>query len=102
MQNTLQFLKGLPANDILLTGSRGTGKSSLIKASLHAFAKDGLRLVEVEKEHLADLADITDLLADRPEHFIVFCDDLSFEEGESGYKAMKSALDGSISWPKVR
>jgi predicted AAA+ superfamily ATPase len=96
-ENTRNFVQKKPANNILLTGARGTGKSSLIKASLHAFAKDGLRLVEVEKEHLADLADITDLLADRPERFIVFCDDLSFEEGESGYKAMKSALDGSIS-----
>jgi predicted AAA+ superfamily ATPase len=95
--NTKNFIQKKPANNILLTGARGTGKSSLIKASLHEFASRGLRLVEVEKEHLADLADITDLLADRPERFIVFCDDLSFEEGESGYKAMKSALDGSVS-----
>lgn len=95
--NTRNFVQKKPANNILLTGARGTGKSSLIKASLHEFAKDGLRLVEVEKEHLADLADITDLLADRPERFVIFCDDLSFEEGESGYKAMKSALDGSVS-----
>lgn len=95
--NTKKFIQKKPANNILLTGARGTGKSSLIKASLHEFASQGLRLVEVEKEHLADLADITDLLADRPERFIVFCDDLSFEDGESGYKAMKSALDGSIS-----
>ena len=95
--NTKNFIQSKPANNILLTGARGTGKSSLIKASLHEFAGQGLRLIEVEKEHLADLADITDLLADRPERFIVFCDDLSFEEGESGYKAMKSALDGSIS-----
>ena len=86
-ENTRQFIQKKPANNILLTGARGTGKSSLIKASLHAFAKEGL----------ADLADITDLLAERPERFIVFCDDLSFEDGESGYKAMKSALDGSIS-----
>jgi predicted AAA+ superfamily ATPase len=96
-ENTKKFIQKKPANNILLTGARGTGKSSLIKASLHEFASQGLRLVEVEKEHLADLADITDLLADRPERFIVFCDDLSFEDGESGYKAMKSALDGSIS-----
>jgi predicted AAA+ superfamily ATPase len=95
--NTKNFIQKKPANNILLTGARGTGKSSLIKASLHEFAAQGLRLVEVEKEHLADLADITDLLADRPERFIIFCDDLSFEEGESGYKSMKSALDGSIS-----
>ena len=95
--NTNNFIHKRPANNILLTGARGTGKSSLIKASLHEFADQGLRLVEVEKEHLADLADITDVLADRPERFIIFCDDLSFEEGESGYKAMKSALDGSVS-----
>jgi predicted AAA+ superfamily ATPase len=95
--NTKNFIQKKPANNILLTGARGTGKSSLIKASLHEFAAQGLRLVEVEKEHLADLADITDLLADRPERFIIFCDDLSFEDGESGYKAMKSALDGSVS-----
>ncbi|CAM3694702.1 ATP-binding protein [Polynucleobacter arcticus] len=95
--NTRNFIDKKPANNILLTGARGTGKSSLIKASLHEFASQGLRLVEVEKEHLADLADITDLLADRPERFIIFCDDLSFEDGESGYKAMKSALDGSVS-----
>jgi predicted AAA+ superfamily ATPase len=95
--NTRNFIQKKPANNILLTGARGTGKSSLIKASLHEFAVQGLRLVEVEKEHLADLADITDLLGDRPERFIIFCDDLSFEDGESGYKAMKSALDGSVS-----
>ncbi len=80
-----------------MTGARGTGKSSLIKASLHEFASQGLRLVEVEKEHLADFADITERLAARPECFIIFCDDLSFEDGESGYEAMKSALDGSVS-----
>ena len=95
--NTRNFIQKKPANNILLTGARGTGKSSLIKASLHEFAVQGLRLVEVEKENLADLADITDLLGDRPERFIIFCDDLSFEDGESGYKAMKSALDGSVS-----
>jgi predicted AAA+ superfamily ATPase len=95
--NTRNFIQKKPANNILLTGARGTGKSSLIKASLHEFATQGLRLVEVEKEHLADLADITDLLGDRSERFIIFCDDLSFEDGESGYKAMKSALDGSVS-----
>ena len=95
--NTKNFIHKRPANNILLTGARGTGKSSLIKASLHEFADQGLRLVEVEKEHLVDLADITDVLAERPERFIIFCDDLSFEEGESGYKSMKSALDGSVS-----
>ena len=95
--NTRQFIEKKPANNILLTGARGTGKSSLIKACLHEFAEQGLRLVEVDKAYLADLADITDLLAERPERFVIFCDDLSFDEGETGYKAMKSALDGSVS-----
>ena len=81
---------------MLLTGARGTGKSSLIKACLNAYAKDGLRLIEVDKDDLHDLGDIVDLIAQRPERFIVFCDDLSFEDGESGYKALKVALDGSI------
>ncbi|AVR95563.1 ATP-binding protein [Pseudoduganella armeniaca] len=95
-QNTLQFVQGRPANNVLLTGARGTGKSSLIKACLNRFAADGLRLIEVDKADLADLPDIIDLVAARPEKFVVFCDDLSFEEGESGYKALKVALDGSI------
>ncbi len=95
-QNTRQFVAGRPANNVLLTGARGTGKSSLIKACLNQFAADGLRLIEVDKSDLADLADIVDLVAARPERFIIFCDDLSFEEGESGYKALKVALDGSI------
>jgi len=96
-KNTKHFIEGKPANNVLLTGARGTGKSSLIKASLNEFAAKGLRLVEVDKEHLTDLGDITDLLAARPEKFIIFCDDLSFEDGESAYKSLKSALDGSIS-----
>ena len=96
-QNTRQFVAGRPANNVLLTGARGTGKSSLIKACLNQFAGDGLRLIEVDKADLAELTDIVDLVAGRPERFIVFCDDLSFEEGESGYKALKVALDGSIS-----
>ena len=95
-QNTRQFVHGKPANNVLLTGARGTGKSSLIKACLNQFAADGLRLIEVDKADLADLADIVDLVAGEPQRFIVFCDDLSFEEGESGYKALKVALDGSI------
>ena len=95
-QNTRQFVHRRPANNVLLTGARGTGKSSLIKACLNQFAVDGLRLIEVDKADLADLSDIVELLAGRPERFIVFCDDLSFEEGESGYKALKVALDGSI------
>jgi thiamine-phosphate diphosphorylase len=95
-RNTRQFVAGLPANNVLLTGSRGTGKSSLIKACLNAHAGKGLRLIEVDKDDLVDLPDIVELVARRPERFIVFCDDLSFEEGEPGYKALKVALDGSI------
>ncbi|UGQ47223.1 ATP-binding protein [Massilia endophytica] len=95
-QNTRQFVQGKPANNVLLTGARGTGKSSLIKACLNQFADQGLRLIEVDKADLADLGDIIDLVAGRPERFVVFCDDLSFEEGESGYKALKVALDGSV------
>jgi hypothetical protein len=95
-RNTRQFVQGRLANNVLLTGARGTGKSSLVKAVLHQFAAEGLRLVEVDKDDLCDLADIVALLAPRPERFIVFCDDLSFEEGEGGYKALKSVLDGSV------
>lgn len=97
VRNTRRFVEGLPANNVLLTGARGTGKSSLIKACLNEFAPTGLRLVEVDKADLVDLPDLMDLLADRPERFIVFCDDLSFDEGESGYKALKSILDGTVS-----
>ena len=95
--NTLQFVEGKPANNVLLTGARGTGKSSLIKACLNEFGPRGLRLIEVDKADLTDLADIVDLVAQRTEKYIVFCDDLSFEDGESGYKALKSVLDGSVS-----
>jgi predicted AAA+ superfamily ATPase len=95
-QNTQQFVSGLPANNVLLTGARGTGKSSLIKACLNQFAADGLRLIEVDKDDLVDLPDIVDLISGRPERFVIFCDDLSFGEGESGYKALKVALDGSV------
>jgi len=95
-QNTHQFITGKPANNVLLTGARGTGKSSLIKACLAKFAVQGLRLIEVDKEHLVDLPDIVDLIAERPERFVIFCDDLSFEEGEGGYKALKVVLDGSV------
>ena len=95
-RNTLQFVQGLPANNVLLTGARGTGKSSLIKACLNAYAAQGLRLIEVDKADLVDLPDIVDVVAERAEKFIVFCDDLSFEEGEPGYKALKSILDGSV------
>jgi len=96
-RNMLQFVQGLPANNVLLTGARGTGKSSLVKACLHEYASQRLRLIEVDKADLVDLPDIVDLVADRPERFMVFCDDLSFEDGESGYKALKSVLDGSVS-----
>ena len=95
-RNTEQFVSGMPANNVLLTGSRGTGKSSLIKACLNEYAPRGLRLIEVDKADLTDLPDIVDVVSDLPEKFIVFCDDLSFEEGEPGYKALKSILDGSI------
>ncbi|MGE4377680.1 MAG: ATP-binding protein [Burkholderiaceae bacterium] len=96
VRNTEQFVQGRPANNVLLTGARGTGKSSLVKACLNAFAAQGLRLIEVDKSDLTDLPDIVEVVAARPEKFIVFCDDLSFEEGEPGYKALKSILDGSV------
>ena len=95
-RNTRQFVDGRAANNVLLTGARGTGKSSLIKACLNAYAPQGLRLIEVDKADLTDLPDIVDVVAGRPEKFIVFCDDLSFEDGEPGYKALKSILDGSV------
>jgi predicted AAA+ superfamily ATPase len=96
LRNTAQFVAGKPANNVLLTGARGTGKSSLIKACLNEFAAQGLRLIEVDKTDLVDLPDLVDLVAERPERFVVFCDDLSFDEGEPGYKALKSMLDGSV------
>jgi uncharacterized protein len=95
-RNTLQFVQGLPANNVLLTGARGTGKSSLIKACLNEYSNRGLRLIEVDKTDLVDLPDIIDVVAEREEKFIVYCDDLSFEDGEPGYKALKSILDGSV------
>ncbi len=95
-RNTEQFVQGLPANNVLLTGARGTGKSSLIKACLNEYAPRGLRRIEVDKADLTDLPDIIDVVAERPEKFIVYCDDLSFEDGEPGYKALKSILDGSV------
>jgi predicted AAA+ superfamily ATPase len=96
LRNTEQFVAGKGANNVLLTGARGTGKSSLIKACLNEFAPRGLRLIEVDKTDLVDLPDIVDLVAERSERFVVFCDDLSFDEGEPGYKALKSILDGSV------
>lgn len=97
VRNTVQFLENRPANNVLLTGARGTGKSSLVKGLLHEYAAQGLRLVEVDKQDLATLPSLLPILAQRPEKFIVFCDDLSFEEGEDGYKALKTALDGGLS-----
>jgi len=96
-RNTRQFLRGLPANNVLLWGSRGTGKSSLIKALLNEYAGLGLRLVEVDRQHLAELPDILELLEDRPEKFILYCDDLSFEADDASYKRLKAALEGSLS-----
>ena len=96
VRNTAQFVAGRPANNVLLTGARGTGKSSLIKACLNEFADRGLRLIEVDKDDLTDLPDLVALVGERPERFIIYCDDLRFDEGESGYKALKSILDGTI------
>jgi len=97
--NTRQFLQRQPANNVLLWGARGTGKSSLIKALLNEYANQGLRLVEVEKHHLIDLPEIVDAFQNRSERFILFCDDLSFESDDASYKALKSILDGSVSTP---
>ncbi len=95
-RNTEHFVNAQPANNVLLTGARGTGKSSLIKACLNEYAARGLRLIEVDKADLTDLPDIVDVVSERSEKFIVYCDDLSFEDGEPGYKALKSILDGSV------
>ncbi len=96
VQNTRQFVSGSPANNVLLTGSRGTGKSSLVKALLNEYKVDGLRLIEVGKPALADLPHIIALVAGRPERFVLYCDDLSFNADEPGYQALKAALDGSL------
>ena len=96
LSNTRQFVQGKPANNVLLTGARGTGKSSLIKACLHAFSHEGLRLIEMDKADLVDLPDVIELVGERSEKFIIYCDDLSFEDGEPSYKALKSILDGTI------
>jgi len=96
-QNTRQFVEGFTANNVVLTGAKGTGKSSLVKAILNKFASRGLRMIEVEKHDLLDLPDIVDLVEAAPYQFIIFCDDLSFDAEEPGYKALKVVLDGSIS-----
>lgn len=96
-RNTLHFIQGKPANNILMTGARGTGKSSLVKAMLNTYADQGLRLIEVDKNDLQALDYIVEQISQRPEYFIIFCDDLSFEDGDEGYKSLKSVLDGSIS-----
>ena len=96
VRNTQQFLKGFTANNVLLTGARGTGKSSLIKALLTAYAADGLRLIEVEKHDLIHLPEIVELIRNRPEKFIIFCDDLTFDANDESYKALKVVLDGSV------
>lgn len=99
VDNTRRFVQGSRANNVLLWGARGTGKSSLIKALLNAFATQGLRVIEVDKDDLVDLPDIVDGIRTLPQRFIIFCDDLSFEAGESGYKPLKSVLEGSIELP---
>ncbi len=96
VNNTRRFVQGLPANNVLLTGARGTGKSSMVRACLTEFAEQGLRLIEVDKVDLVDLPQIAELVADVPQKFIVFCDDLSFDSGEPGYKALKTVLDGGL------
>ncbi|MEY4014495.1 MAG: hypothetical protein RLZZ290_1359 [Pseudomonadota bacterium] len=96
-RNTRHFVEGLPANNVLMTGARGTGKSSLVRACLTEFGAQGLRLIEVDRDHLADLPAIADRIHGQPQRFVVFCDDLSFEPGEPGYKALKSVLDGGVS-----
>jgi uncharacterized protein len=96
-RNLIQFVEGRPANNVLLSGARGTGKSSLVRAGLNDYAARGLRLIEVDKADLVDLPDLIALVQARPERFIVFCDDLSFDEGEGSYKALKSVLDGTVS-----
>ena len=96
LQNTEQFLNGLPANDVLLTGSRGTGKSSIVRALLTEYAEQGLRLIEIERDDLSELPEIQKLIAERPEKFIVYCDDLAFNAEDENYRSLKSVLDGSL------
>lgn len=98
-RNTERFLAEQPSNNALLWGSRGTGKSSLIKALLNRYQADGLRMIEVDKDDLVNLPEIVDDICDLPFRFVIFCDDLSFDVGESGYKALKSVLEGSLELP---
>lgn len=95
-RNTRQFVSGLPANHVLLWGARGTGKSSLVRALLAEYAKGGLRLIEIERDYLADLSRVVEQLGGLPQRFVLFCDDLSFEAGEGDYRVLKSVLDGSL------
>lgn len=99
VENTRQFLAGYPANNVLLWGTRGTGKSSLVRALLHAYSAQGLRVVQVDKSDLVNFPEIIDLIRNEPYRFIIFADDVSFETGESSYKVLKSALDGSVYAP---
>lgn len=99
VKNTEQFVRGLPANNVLLTGSRGTGKSSLIQALLNQYRRDGLRVIQVDKSDLADLLHIVAAIQNEPYRFLLFCDDLSFDAQDEGYKALKSALDGGVYSP---
>jgi uncharacterized protein len=96
LQNTEQFLHGLPANDILLTGSRGTGKSSIVRSLLTQYSEQGLRLIEIERDDLSDLPEIQKIIQNRPEKFIVYCDDLAFNAEDENYRSLKSVLDGSL------
>ncbi|PID44013.1 MAG: ATPase [Proteobacteria bacterium] len=98
-KNTERFIAGRPTNNALLWGARGTGKSSIIKALLNEYRARGLRVIEVEKSDMLDLPEIVDSVRDQPFHYIIYCDDLSFDEGESTYKAMKSVMEGSIELP---
>ena len=99
IKNTERFLTGVPSNNVLLWGARGTGKSSLIKALLNSYKDKGLRVIEIDRDDLDDLIEISDILREHPYRFIIFCDDLSFEEGEKGYKGLKRILEGSIEAP---
>lgn len=96
LQNTEQFLKGYPANDVLLTGSRGTGKSSIVRSLLSKYIDQGLRLIEIERDDLSDLPEIQKIIQNRPEKFIVYCDDLAFNAEDENYRSLKSVLDGSL------